>query len=81
MTRVDPFESSPPRAGAAGSGELDAWPCSKIDNSCSLCDESRNTVLFIAAGIAPALIGGLLYGWALYGQDRPFTTEKMEYFT
>ena len=33
---------------------------------------------FIVAGVGPAAIGGVLYGWVLYGR-RPFNAKEEEY--
>ena len=51
----------------AAVGSYCAWLCSGIDAKFGFFGGSENTALFIASGIVPAVLGGLLYGWLVYG--------------
>lgn len=44
--------------------------CSRIDARFGYFGGAENSGLFIAAGVLPALAGGLLYGWLLYGRNE-----------
>ena len=61
-----------------GVGSYCAWLCSAIEARFSYFGGPENTELFIVAGVGPAAIGGVLYGWVLYGR-RPFNTKEEEY--
>lgn len=54
----------------AVTGSYCAWLCSTIDARLGYFGGSENTALFIAGGVAPAIVGGLLFGWLLYGGGR-----------
>lgn len=41
--------------------------CSGIDASFNYFGGADNTVLFVAASVFPAAVGGVLFGWLLYG--------------
>ncbi len=43
------------------------WLCSRIDLMFSYFGGAEHGTLFIAGGVIPAIAGGLLYGWFLYG--------------
>lgn len=52
-------------------GSACAVLCSRIDAQFNYFGGSEHTTLFVLGGIIPAAVGGLLYGWLLYG--RPDT--------
>jgi hypothetical protein len=54
----------------AAVGSYCAFLCSRIDARFGYFGGDENTGLFIAAGVLPALAGGLLYGWLLYGRNQ-----------
>ena len=47
-----------------------AWLCSRIDARFDYFGGPENGTLFFLSGIVPAIVGGLLYGWWLYGKDE-----------
>lgn len=49
-------------------GSYCAWLCSTIDARFAYFGGSDNSWLFITSGLVPALVGGVLYGWLLYGR-------------
>ncbi len=49
-------------------GTYCTWLCSRIDIRFEYFGGSENSLLFITAGIVPAIAGGLLYGWIVYGR-------------
>jgi hypothetical protein len=49
-------------------GSYCAWLCSRLDSRFGYFGGPEHGTLFLLAGIVPALIGGLLLGWLLYGQ-------------
>lgn len=51
-----------------------AWLCSTIDARLEYFGGSENTALFIGAGVGPAIAGGALLGWLLYGGGQ--STER-----
>ena len=55
-------------ASVALVGSYCAWLCSRIDARFDYFGGSEHGVLFVASGVLPALVGGLLYGWLLYGR-------------
>ena len=56
-------------------GSYCAWLCSTIDARLGYFGGSENTALFIAGGVIPAIVGGALYGWILYG-GGPFASRR-----
>lgn len=53
----------------AAIGSYCAWFCSQIDTRFEYFGGGENQVLFLVAGIVPAIAGGLLYGWIIYGRN------------
>ncbi|MEK6216385.1 MAG: hypothetical protein N2B03_04110, partial [Boseongicola sp.] len=51
-------------------GSYCAWLCSRIDAKFDYFGGPENGVLFILSGVIPAVAGGLLYGWWLYGNGN-----------
>ena len=52
----------------AAVGSYCAWLCSRIDARFDYFGGPENTGLFILSGVIPAILGGLLYGWLVYGR-------------
>ena len=52
-------------------GSYCAWLCSTIDAQFDYFGGPDNSSLFIVAGLVPALFGGILYAWLLYGRPVP----------
>lgn len=48
-------------------GSYCAWLCSRIDAQFGYFGGTEKTALFIVSGVVPAILGGLLYGWLVYG--------------
>ena len=48
-------------------GSYCGWLCSTIDARLEYFGGAENAVLFIAASVIPAIIGGGLFGWLVYG--------------
>ncbi|SFU72124.1 hypothetical protein SAMN04488527_11277 [Aliiroseovarius crassostreae] len=57
----------------ASVGSYCTWICSKIDAQLGYFGSVENMTLFILSGVIPAVIGGLLYGWLIYGQSAKAT--------
>ena len=51
-------------------GSYCGFLCSRIDAHFNYFGGQENTTLFILSGVVPAIIGGGLYGWLLYGRKR-----------
>lgn len=51
-------------------GSYCGWLCSQIDVKFNYFGGPDNGTLFILASVIPAIGGGLLYGWWLYGRGR-----------
>lgn len=51
-------------------GSFCAWLCSRIDAKFDYFGGPENGTLLILSGVIPAIIGGLLYGWWLYGNGN-----------
>ncbi|KNG94570.1 hypothetical protein [Pseudaestuariivita atlantica] len=52
-------------------GSYCAWLCSRIDARFDYFGGPEHGALFVASGVIPAVIGGLLYAWLLYGRSGP----------
>ena len=55
----------------AAVGSYCAWLCSRIDIRFGYFGGAENSALFILSGVIPAVFGGLLYGWLVYGRATP----------
>lgn len=53
----------------AAVGSYCAWLCSRIDARFGYFGGDENTALFILSGVIPAILGGFLYGWIVYGRS------------
>ena len=53
----------------AAVGSYCAWLCSKVDAHLGFFGGDENATLFILSGVIPAILGGLLYGWLVYGKS------------
>lgn len=51
-------------------GSYCAWLCSRIDAKFDYFGGPENGTLFILSGIIPAIIGGLFFGWWIYGRGE-----------
>ncbi|AML53384.1 hypothetical protein [Falsihalocynthiibacter arcticus] len=51
-------------------GSYCAWLCSRVDAKFEYFGGPENGTLFILSGVIPAIAGGLLYGWWLYGREQ-----------
>ncbi|MDA7429203.1 hypothetical protein [Primorskyibacter aestuariivivens] len=49
-------------------GAYCAWLCSRVDARFEYFGGAENSLLFVASGVVPAIFGGLLYGWLIYGR-------------
>lgn len=52
-------------------GSYCAWLCSRIDARLDYFGGAENGALFILSGVIPAVIGGVFYGWIVYGKRSP----------
>jgi len=52
----------------AAIGSYCGWLCSRIDARFDYFGGAENGVLFIWSSVIPAIAGGLLYGWWIYGR-------------
>ncbi|MEH6647829.1 hypothetical protein [Sulfitobacter sp.] len=52
----------------AAVGSYCAWLCSRIDAKFDYFGGPENGALFILSGVIPAIVGGLIYGWWIYGR-------------
>jgi hypothetical protein len=59
----------------AAVGSYCAWVCSRIDARFGYFGGDENAVLFILSGAVPAILGGLLFGWLVYGRGRSYGNE------
>jgi hypothetical protein len=60
-------------AAAMGAvGSYCAWLCSRIDATFNYFGGAESPAVFIASGVVPAIVGGLLYAWILQRSDGPF---------
>ncbi len=50
-------------------GATCALLCSQIDARFNYFGGSEHAMLFVLSGVIPAAVGGLLYGWLLYGSS------------
>lgn len=55
----------------AAVGSYCAWLCSRVDARFEYFGGDENTTLFILSGVVPAILGGLLFGWLIYGRGGP----------
>lgn len=53
-------------------GSYCALLCSRIDHYLEYFGGAENGTLFLLAGVIPAIFGGSLYAWLLYGRHAPF---------
>lgn len=51
-------------------GSYCAWLCSRVDAKFEYFGGPENGTIFILSGVIPAIAGGLLYGWWLYGREQ-----------
>ena len=51
-------------------GSYCAWLCSRIDARFDYFGGPENGALFILSGVIPAVVGGLIYGWWIYGRGK-----------
>ena len=51
-------------------GSFCAFLCSRIDARFDYFGGPENSSFFVASGIIPAILGGILYGWLLYAPSR-----------
>lgn len=57
-------------------GSYCAVLCSRIDARFGYFGGQENTGLFIASGVFPAFVGGILYGWLLYGPNAAWAVSE-----
>jgi len=50
-------------------GSFCAWLCSTINARFNYFGGAENGPLFVVSGVTPAVLGGLLYGWLIYGRS------------
>lgn len=53
------------------------WLCSVIDVRIGYFGGAERSTLFILSGVVPSVLGGLVYGWFVYGQKVSVDSETV----